>query len=140
MKYAVQVVLLNNKQEVLAVSRKDDHTDFGLIGGKVDPEDKGLEEAMVRECKEETGLDITNFVLIFSMHKDGYMGYTYLADWEGDIFTTENHVVKWVAFEEIYKGSFGKWNKLVGMSLKSMGVEIKEIDIMNHIELVPNKK
>ena len=58
--YAVQVVLFNDKGEVLAVSRKDDHNDFGLIGGKMDPEDRTTWDAAVRETKEETGLDIKN--------------------------------------------------------------------------------
>jgi hypothetical protein len=34
-----QVVLINPDGLVLGVSRKHDHTDFGLIGGKMDPED-----------------------------------------------------------------------------------------------------
>lgn len=56
---AVQIVLLNKKGEVLAVSRKHDHNDFGLIGGKVD-EGENVVEAAIRETKEETGLDISN--------------------------------------------------------------------------------
>ena len=125
MKQAVQVVLLNEVGEVLAVSRKDDHNDFGLIGGKVDPEDNSTEDAAIRETKEETGLDITNLRLIFSMHKDGYMGYTYLADYSGEINTNEPHVVKWTNFKTITEGSFGYWNKLVAESLSSMGINFK---------------
>lgn len=125
MKESVQVVLLNKDGEVLAVSRKTDHNDFGLIGGKRDPEDYTLIDAAIRETKEETGLDIYNLRLIFTMHKDGYMGYTYLADWDGFIHTDEPHVVKWTDFTEIMKGSFGKWNKLVCESLMSMGIFIK---------------
>ena len=58
MKEAVQIVILNEKNEVLAVSRKDNHKDFGLPGGKVDPEDFSNVDAIIREVKEETGLDI----------------------------------------------------------------------------------
>ena len=39
-KKAAQVVLINEEGLVLGVSRKTDHNDFGLPGGKVDPEDK----------------------------------------------------------------------------------------------------
>lgn len=124
MKKAVQVVLLNDKGEVLAVSRKDNHRDFGLIGGKVDPEDADEISAAIREAKEETGLDISNLRLIFSMHKDGYMGYTYLADWSGEINYTEPHVVKWTAWQDVNLGSFGRWNSLVRESLLSMGIKI----------------
>ena len=79
MKHAVQVVLLNEDNEVLAVSRKDDHNDFGLIGGKVDEEDYYPSDecdstnirAAIREVKEETGLDIKGLYMfgVFSMHK-----------------------------------------------------------------------
>ena len=124
MKYATQIVLLNEKNEVLGVSRKDDHSNFGLVGGKVDPGET-IEEAAIRETKEETGLDISNLRQIFSMHKEGYMGTTFLADYSGKIETDEPHIVKWTTFEELGKGSFGKWNDLVAESLISMGIKIK---------------
>lgn len=127
-KIAVQVVLLNDKGEVLAVSRKNNHNDFGLVGGKRDPEDESNTDAAIRECKEETGLDISNLRMVFSMHKDNYMGYTYLADYSGEIDydkEKEPHIVKWTGFKTIMGGSFGKWNTLVAESLMSMGVEIK---------------
>ena len=122
MKEAVQVVILNDAGYVLAVSRKHDHNNFGLVGGKVD-KGESLEEAIIRETKEETGLDISNLTLVFSMHKDGYMGYTYLCGkWSGEINTEEPHIVKWSPFQRIIEGSFGKWNELVAESLTNMGV------------------
>ena len=127
-KVSVQVVLLNNKGEVLAVSRKTDHNDYGLIGGKKDPEDLDETDTAIRETKEETGLDISNLRMIFSMHKDGYMGYTYLADYIGEIDydkEKEPHVVKWTNFQTIIDGSFGQWNALVAESLTNMGIKIK---------------
>lgn len=125
-KEAVQIVLLNDKGEVLAVSRKDNHEDFGLVGGKVDPEDVNPIAAAKRETKEETGLDITNLRLIYAMHRNGRMGYTYLADWSGEIFTEEPHVVKWTSFDTIIDGTFGYWNQQVAISLSDMGVKFKE--------------
>jgi 8-oxo-dGTP pyrophosphatase MutT (NUDIX family) len=128
MKYSVQAVILNDKGEVLAVSRKTDHNDFGLCGGKVDPEDESLESALIREVKEETGLNINmeTAELVFAIHKDGYMGYTYLIkDWSGEVQTDEPHVVKWTYFAEIMTGSFGRYNCLVGESLNDLGVKFK---------------
>jgi len=125
MKEAVQIVVLNDQGEVLAVSRKDDHKNFGLPGGKVDPEDKDIIAAAHREMMEETGLKITNLRLVFSMHKRGYMGYTYLANYEGEIETDEPHVVKWAPFQTIIDGTFGDWNMLVANSLESMGINFK---------------
>ncbi|CAG7579764.1 MAG: putative hydrolase [uncultured marine phage] len=131
-KHAVQVVLFNDKGEVLCVSRKNDHTDFGLPGGKVDDTDKTFKDAAIREVKEETGLDIKKKTMmeIFSMHKDGYMGHTYLAKWSGDIETDEPHEIKWGSFKDLKAGSFGYWNSIVEKSLINMGV-IDEIDTSN---------
>lgn len=124
MKKAVQVVLINDKGEILAVSRKDNHEDMGLIGGKVDPEDNDdIYKAAIRETKEETGLDIYDLELIFAIHKYTRMQYTFLAKYKGEVFHNEPHAVKWCDFNEVIKGSFGEFNKLVGKSLDSMGVK-----------------
>jgi len=124
MKKAAQVVLLNEQGLVLAVSRKDNHNDFGLPGGKVDPEDADEMAAAIREVKEETGLDIYDLELVFAMHRNGYMGYTYIAKYKKeDIKHNEPHVVKWVPFEVIMNGSFGKFNRLVAESLTNIGIK-----------------
>lgn len=134
MKKTVQAIIFNENMEVLAVSRKTDHNDFGLAGGKVDQEDYDvfamdpLHVALIREVKEETGLDINvnTAEMIFAIHKDGYMGYTYLIkDWSGTIQTDEPHVVKWTHFAEIMTGSFGRYNCLVGESLNDLGIKFK---------------
>jgi 8-oxo-dGTP pyrophosphatase MutT (NUDIX family) len=134
MKFVVCALIFNNNGEILAVSRKDNHTDFGLAGGKVDDIDFGSMEhtplmaALVREVKEETGIDINpeTTELVFAIHKDGYMGYTYLVrEWSGEISTTEPHVVKFTHFEEIMNGSFGRYNSLVAESLTDLGFSFK---------------
>jgi 8-oxo-dGTP pyrophosphatase MutT (NUDIX family) len=125
---AVQVVIINNDGEVCLVSRKDDHDDFGLIGGKVD-EGETLGQAAIRECKEETGIKITNLRLIFAMHRKNRMGYTYLADYTGEIDydkEKEPHIVKWGKMVEATKGSFAYWNKMVTESMESAGIEFKK--------------
>lgn len=126
-----QVVLINEEGLILGVSRKTDHNDFGLAGGKMDPEDNGDPMATaIRECKEETGLDVTDLELVFAIHKYGNLSYTYLAKYSGEINHDEPHVVKWVPLERLVNGSFGKYNKMVGESLDSMGVKYqKSIDI-----------
>lgn len=126
-----QVVLINKEGLVLGVSRKDDHNDFGLPGGKMDPEDNN--DPMVtaiRECKEETGLDVSNLTLVFAIHKDGNMGFTYLAEYSGEINYDEPHLVKWIPFELLINGRFGKYNEMVSESLDSMGIKYRKgIDI-----------
>jgi ADP-ribose pyrophosphatase YjhB (NUDIX family) len=144
MKVSAQVVLINQQGLVLGVSRKNDHYDFGFIGGKMEPEDNG--DAMVtaiRETLEETGLNISNLRLILAIHKDGYMSYTYLADYEGEINHNEPHVVKWLPMERLVNGSFGKYNKLVSESLKDMGVDFQYkmsiVEIENDLKAFINK-
>ena len=119
-----QVVLLNEEGLVLGVSRKTNHNDFGLAGGKLEDIDNNDPEAAAkRETKEETGLNIYNLKLIFAIHKNGNMGYTYLANHSGEINHNEPHVVKWVPFNVLISGSFGKYNQLVSESLDDMGIK-----------------
>jgi 8-oxo-dGTP pyrophosphatase MutT (NUDIX family) len=122
----VQVVLLNTDGLVLGVSRKTDHNDFGLVGGSLEDYDKTAEAGAIRETKEETGLDISNLRLIYlKTSSDGRIGYTYLADYTGDIAYDEPHVVKWTTFSELIKGSFGRWNLEVYHSLLNLGENVK---------------
>ncbi len=118
-----QVVLINEEGLILGVSRKDNHNDFGLAGGKMEPEDN--EDPMltaIRECKEETGLDVFDLELVFVIHKYGNLSYTYLAKYSGEINHDEPHLVKWVPMQALINGSFGKYNLLVSESLTDMGV------------------
>jgi 8-oxo-dGTP pyrophosphatase MutT (NUDIX family) len=136
MKYSVCAVILNADGLVLGVSRKDNQYDMGLPGGKVDPEDEyfderqfksALHQACWREVKEETGLDVdmSTSEMVFAMHKDGYMGYTfYIKDWSGEINYDEPHVVGWKPFEVLINGSFGLYNRMVKESLIDMGISV----------------
>lgn len=121
-----QVVVINKEGLVLGVSRKTDHNDFGLAGGKMEPIDnEDPRNTAIRETLEETGLTVSNLRLVFAMHKDGNMGFTYLADYKGEINHNEPHVAKWVPFERLISGTFGKYNKLVSESLDSMGIRYR---------------
>lgn len=124
---AVQIVIVNSEGLVCLVSRKHDHNDFGLIGGKVD-EGETPRQAAIRECKEETGIKIVNLRLVFSMHRKGRMGYTYIADYSGEIDYNkekEPHIVKWAKMDEATRGSFAYWNKMVRDSIESFGIKFK---------------
>jgi 8-oxo-dGTP pyrophosphatase MutT (NUDIX family) len=126
MKGTVQVVLLNPEGLVLGVSRKTDHNDFGLVGGSLEDYDTTPELGAIRECKEETGLDISNLKLVYlKASSDGRVGYTYIAEWSGDIAYDEPHVVKWTTFSELIKGSFGHWNLQVYQSMLNLGIDVK---------------
>ncbi len=53
-------VYCEKTKRVLAVSRRNNSTQFGCIGGKVDPGENELQAAL-REGKEETGVDFSTF-------------------------------------------------------------------------------
>lgn len=107
---AVCGIILNEKNEVLSVSRKDNHKDFGLVGGLVEPLESS-EQALIREVKEETGLDVLAYEPVFE--KDGVV--TYFVKTSGQILTEEPHVIKYIdiskSSNELFTGSFGEYNK-----------------------------
>jgi 8-oxo-dGTP pyrophosphatase MutT (NUDIX family) len=99
---------------ILGVSRKHNHEDFGLAGGKCE-EGETFEECVRREVKEETGLTVTSCREIFELtlpHNGNQIhGKTFICEVEGEIHTDEPHVVKWVTWDTLFKGSFGEYNK-----------------------------
>jgi 8-oxo-dGTP diphosphatase len=128
--HTVTAIILNGENQVLAVSRKDDHTDFGLPGGKVESGESFI-NAINREVKEETGLDIdiSTMTELLSMPKNmigkSYWGHSFLIkDWSGNIGSDEPHVIKWTTFEELEKGCFGPWNTIAKDSLNAVGIKV----------------
>lgn len=113
----VGLVLLVKDRKILTVSRKDNHNDFGLIGGKMDDEDGGnFMVTAVRETKEETGVDISSQDMLEIY--DGMCGdnrcVTYLVtDFDGEINSSEEGVVKWGSPQDLLDGSYGEYNKIV---------------------------
>lgn len=104
------VALIYCGDKILGVSRKDNPKDFGLIGGKIE-EGEDRMEALHREIMEETGLRIVKCEYIFHREDNGYESYTYLCEVEGEIKTTETGIVKEVTWEDLFNGSFGKYNR-----------------------------
>lgn len=123
------VVLINKEGLVLGVSRKDDHGDFGLPGGKMEDIDNNDPiQTAIRETKEETGIDVSDLELIFVKPGGKNICYTYLAEYNGEINHNEPHIVKWIPFQLLINGSFGKYNHQVADSLKNLEIPF-QLDI-----------
>lgn len=112
---AVSLLVERADGAVLGVSRKYDHTQFGLPGGKIDPGETA-HEAIFRELTEETGLTMKEcryiYVGVCPGGRDGiaYLNLVYKTDEViGTIHTDEPHVVAWVTRDKLIEGPFGKF-------------------------------
>lgn len=64
---AVVLFVQNSFGNILTITRKDDPNSYGLVGGKIDPEDTSDRSALNREVLEETGVDISNIECICTL-------------------------------------------------------------------------
>ena len=115
---ATALIFNEDKSQLLGVSRKDNHTLFGLPGGKVDVGET-LYEGLIREVKEETGLDVNSAIPIFFREDGDFVAVVYLVtDYSGEVSTTERGVVKWITFEDLKNGAFSEYNTILEEHLK----------------------
>lgn len=107
------VLIIKNADKILAVSRKGNHTDLGLPGGKIERGETPA-TAACREAAEETGKTVCNPRLVHVAKVDGIYVFVFSADLIGqlsDHINAENAKVCWVKPEDICSGTFGKFNK-----------------------------
>lgn len=109
-----------NSELYLAVSRKTDPNDMGLVGGKVNGHPcETHRDALSRELKEETGLTLASMRPVLTRRDGKFIVYAYTVEVVEDlnkplsdiINTTEKGVVRWVSAEKLISGSFGAFNK-----------------------------
>jgi len=93
---AATCLIMSDDGKVLAVSRRDDPTAWGLPGGKVDPGEEPIQAAS-RELEEETGLVAVRLHPVFSCgDSEGFETTTFACEASGEINTEEEGVIRWV--------------------------------------------
>ena len=107
-KIAVCVLIIDEKCcNFLSVSLKEDHSDLNLPGGKVELGET-LISTGIREVKEETGINIYNLKFLYDAMDGDFQVITYYTtNYDGNIYTKENHIVKWLPLYDLTKSK--KW-------------------------------
>ena len=111
--------LLFHDNKILSVSRKSNHNDFGLFGGKLESGET-WEKALIRECYEETGYYITTLPVYYEALCDDTLVRTYIcvateSSKELDYLSLDYpekgmHIVKYLSPSALTSGSFGDYN------------------------------
>lgn len=121
--FSVCALVINDKGEVLAVSRRGKPEDLGLPGGKIDPGETP-HEAVVRELREETALVAGDIYPIFERGEDTAGGRPsrtyYVHGFTGEPKTSEEGLhVSWVKPERLFEKncSFREYNVKLFASL-----------------------
>lgn len=127
----------DNGLNVLLVKRKDDDDAFpgewALPGGMFSPTDKTLQAAAFRECREETGIDLTRqkalkaaFVGVFDEEERDPRGryishafFVFLPDVVAPRLSTESKDIKWTPLSKIRGLAFDHFNILMHACIKA---------------------
>lgn len=109
------VALIIKDGLILAISRRDNKSLFGLPGGKFDVHaDKDTKDTAIRETFEETGVWVKDCKQIFEAN-DGNEFVArcyYVLDWEGEPSSSEEGEVGWLTADELIttKAAFPEYN------------------------------
>lgn len=124
-------VLVPRGKEILGVTRKTDHNDWGLPGGKLEEDEHGdPRTCAARELLEETGVkvDPDDLIEIFRANDGNGIAVTYLAaTYEGEPTAQAGEgLTGWVSWETIESGTFGRYNRALHQAVMLRhGVETK---------------
>lgn len=117
--------LLFHNNKILSVSRKSNHKDFNLFGGKLESGET-WGEALIRECYEETGCSIKIIPIYYEAMCGDTLVRTYICvatDYSLEYPERDLAVVKYLSPSELTEGSFGDYNKAL---FKHLNITDKE--------------
>jgi 8-oxo-dGTP pyrophosphatase MutT (NUDIX family) len=108
-------LVINPEGLVLSVSRRDDHNDFGLPGGKSERSDHSGIDTAIRETWEEARVKLfpEHLVHVYSGMGRKFYCATYLATKYDDSemgSSSEEGIVKWLDFAAVLPGTFHEYN------------------------------
>ena len=117
--------LLFHNNKILSVSRKSNHNDFNLFGGKLE-NGETWKQALIRECYEETGYNINIIPIYYEAMCDDTLVRTYVCiatDYSLEYPEKDLAVVKYLSPSELTSGIFGDYNKAL---FKHFNIDDKE--------------
>lgn len=122
-------ILIIQDDKVLAVARRNNSNDYGLPGGKVD-EGETPAQAIIRECREETGLTLTSVQHVFTRFCGSDLAQTFIGKWEGVPSSQPGEPeCKWVDFDTLLSSpSFGEYNKKLFQAMGLIKLENENND------------
>jgi 8-oxo-dGTP diphosphatase len=117
----ISIAIVQNKQKKILISRRQQGQHLAgkweFPGGKVE-ENEPLEQAMIRELKEEVGLTATEFQLFDSLNfqYDALsltLHFYLVTDFSGEAHSLEGQEIRWVKVSELIEYDFPKANLTV---------------------------
>lgn len=111
--YAVCILILRSNEPfgAVGVARRTDPKSFGLIGGKINSNDASPIDAAIRECREESGIEVANLIEVYRRECNQGIVVTYMGDHKGEPSVQLNEPeCRWCSFQELLSGRFGEYN------------------------------